>query len=68
MTSVPLKHVADVIISNVDRKSTDGEWPVRLCNYTDVYYHESITADMPFMEATATKDQVLITVGPSNRE
>ncbi len=59
MTSVPLKRVAAVIVSNVDKKSTDGEWPVRLCNYTDVYYHESITAEMPFMEATATKDQVV---------
>ncbi len=59
MTSVPLKHVANVIVSNVDKKSSECELPVRLCNYTDVYYHERITPDLPFMEATATKDQVV---------
>jgi len=53
-----LKHIADVAFSSVDKKSVDGEVPVRLCNYTDVYYADEITADMPFMEATASLDQV----------
>lgn len=52
-----LKHVADVTFSSVDKKSVDGEVPVRLCNYTDVYYNDEIAADMPFMEATASLDQ-----------
>jgi type I restriction enzyme S subunit len=31
-----LKRLCDVRPSNVDKKSYDGEEPVRLCNYTDV--------------------------------
>jgi type I restriction enzyme S subunit len=31
---------------------------VKLCNYTDVYYNEFITADLPFMQATASKDEI----------
>jgi len=54
----PLKHVADVRFSSVDKKTVDGQIAVKLCNYTDVYYNEQIVADMPFMEASATADQV----------
>lgn len=53
-----LKTLASIQLSNVDKKSMDVEEPVRLCNYTDVYYHDRITADMDFMQATATHDQV----------
>jgi type I restriction enzyme S subunit len=49
-----LRHVADFSNSNVDKKSYDDQEPVALCNYTDVYYREFITSDMPFMEATAS--------------
>lgn len=52
-----LKEIASVQLSNVDKKSVDGESPVRLCNYTDVYYHERITPDLEFMPATATREQ-----------
>ena len=52
-----LKHLASVRVSNVDKKTAEGELVVRLCNYTDVYYNDSITAGLPFMEATATADQ-----------
>jgi type I restriction enzyme S subunit len=31
-----LKRVCRVSPSNVDKKSVDGETPVRLCNYIDV--------------------------------
>lgn len=54
----PLKWYCSVMPSNVDKKSYDGELPVRLCNYTDVYYNERITAHLPFMEATASPEQV----------
>ena len=54
----PLKHVADVRFSNVDKKSVDGQISVHLCNYTDVYYNDVITADMEFMAATAPDAQV----------
>jgi type I restriction enzyme, S subunit len=53
-----LKAVASVQLSNVDKKSVDGQVPVRLCNYTDVYYHERISSDLNFMAATATPEQV----------
>jgi type I restriction enzyme S subunit len=53
-----LKQACHVFPSNVDKKSHDGETPVNLCNYTDVYYNETITADMEFMAATASADQI----------
>ena len=53
-----LKTIAAVQLSNVDKKSLEGQEPVRLCNYTDVYYHERITDDLDFMVATATPEQV----------
>jgi len=58
LATVPLRHVAEVRVSNVDKKSGDGELPVRLCNYTDVYYNRVITPDMEFMTATASPSQV----------
>jgi type I restriction enzyme S subunit len=57
MNQERLKHVADVRVSNVDKKSTEGDPQVRLCNYTDVYYNERITRACNFMEATATDGQ-----------
>jgi len=53
-----LKTIASVQLSNVDKKSIEGQAPVRLCNYVDVYYHERITSDLDFMTATATADQI----------
>ena len=53
-----LKTVAEVQLSNVDKHSSEGQVPVRLCNYVDVYYNDFITADLDFMNATATPVQV----------
>lgn len=53
-----LKQACHVFPSNVDKKSHDGETPVLLCNYTDVYYNETITAEKEFMAATASTDQI----------
>ena len=53
-----LKRIAEVWPSNVDKKSADDETPVRLCNYTDVYYNDWITADAEFMTATASAAQI----------
>jgi len=53
-----LKHLVDIRVSTVDKKSFDGQMPVALCNYTDVYYNDRITAELPFMMATATPEQV----------
>lgn len=38
-----LKTLATYRVSNVDKVAVNGEIPVRLCNYTDVYYNEMIT-------------------------
>lgn len=48
-----LGSVADVRPSNVDKKSNLGDIPVRLCNYTDVYYNNTISGDIDFLRATA---------------
>ena len=54
-----LSHIAHYRSSNVDKKTVDGELPVRLCNYTDVYYKERISAsDGDFMKATASEREV----------
>jgi type I restriction enzyme S subunit len=53
-----LKTLADVRPSGVDKHSIDGEVPVRLCNYVDVYKNDRITADLAFMEATATPSEI----------
>jgi len=53
-----LKQICHVFPSNVDKKTVEGEAAVLLCNYTDVYYNDRIVADMDFMPATATDDQI----------
>lgn len=55
---IKLKFVAEVAASNVDKKSYEGEIPCLLCNYTDVYYNETITNEIEFMPATASAEQV----------
>ena len=55
---VPLTSVADIRFSSVNKVSQPGEEPVRLCNYTDVYNNDYVTADMDFMRATATKSEI----------
>jgi len=57
-TTRRLKMLADVRVSNVDKKSADGEPEVRLCNYTDVYYQDRITGNLEFMSATAPPHQI----------
>ena len=53
-----LKHVASVRFSSVDKKTEEGEEPVRLCNYTDVYNNDKIVDDPEFMQASATLDEI----------
>ena len=53
-----LQHIADMKVSNVDKHIKEGELPVRLCNYVDVYKNHRITEDIAFMRATATEDEV----------
>ena len=51
---VRLGDVAEVAFSGVDKKTVEGEVPVYLCNYTDVFYNSRIQKGMEFMSATAT--------------
>ena len=53
-----LDAVADVIFSNVDKHTRDGETPVRLCNYVDVYKNEKITDAIDFMDASAEPREI----------
>ena len=52
-----LRTVAEMRVSNVDKHVKDGELPVRLCNYVDVYKNDRITEDIAFMRATATASE-----------
>ena len=56
--TVPLKHLASIRISNIDKIARSGEIPVRLVNYTDVYYGDLIVPELELMAATATASQV----------
>lgn len=53
-TVAALGDIAEIAFSGVDKKTVEGEIPVRLCNYTDVFYNRTIHRDLPFMSATAT--------------
>lgn len=54
----PLLEAAEVWFSGVDKKSRDDEEPVSLCNYMDVFHSARITAQIAFMQATASKRQI----------
>ncbi len=53
-----LKNQCQIIPSNVDKKSHDNETEVRLCNYVDVYYNESIDDSIEYMVATANEHEL----------
>ena len=53
-----LKFFAHVRNSSVDKAISEDEEPVRLCNYTDVYYNDRITPDLNFMEGSATEGEI----------
>jgi type I restriction enzyme S subunit len=56
---IKLSDVADVKLSNVDKKTNPNERNVRLCNYTDVYRNWNITQDMidSFMTASCNDNE-----------
>ena len=55
---VKLVDACEVIVSPVDKKTVDGELPVKLCNYTDVYYNNAIDSKINFMAATAKPREI----------
>ena len=54
-----LKHVAKILPSNVDKHIYTDEIQVRLCNYTDVYYNDYITADTLLGKGSCTESEYL---------
>lgn len=58
MTTVPLRHMATVWTSSVDKHTVDGELPVQLCNYTDAYKNDRVRPGPKLMRATATPEEV----------
>lgn len=55
---VELGQIADVRVSNVDKKTVSGEVPVQLCNYMDVYSNDYIRDHLDFMQASATVAEI----------
>ncbi|OAQ19971.1 restriction endonuclease subunit S [Thermosulfurimonas dismutans] len=54
---VELDEVADIRLSNVDKKIKPNEVTVKLCNYLEVYQNEYITSTLNFMRGTITKNE-----------
>ncbi|HHX8581180.1 TPA: restriction endonuclease subunit S [Vibrio diabolicus] len=55
---VRIQDVAEVLVSNVDKKSYAGQQAVVLCNYMDVYSNDYISSDLNFMESTASEAEI----------
>ena len=55
-----LADIAKIEISGVDKKTIEGEIPVRLCNFVDVYYNWAITKEKAksFMVASAKQAEI----------
>lgn len=53
-----LSGIAQVIVSNVDKKVEENELPVFLCNYLDVYHNEYITNNLKFMRGSASGAEI----------
>ena len=52
------RNVVDMLVNNIDKHTVEGQVPVRLCNYVDVYKNDRITERLAFMRATASPDEV----------
>ncbi len=57
-TTQRLGTIADIRVSNVDKKFYSTETPVQLCNYMDVYSNEYVTDSLDFMQASASKAEI----------
>lgn len=53
-----LRTIASVNSSGVDKHTIEGETPICLCNYVDVYKNDFITSEIDFMKASATKHEI----------
>jgi type I restriction enzyme, S subunit len=57
-TETALGELADIRVSNVDKKTVARELPVRLCNYLDVYRNRYLNSSQPYMAASATPAEI----------
>lgn len=55
---IRLKHLTQVRSSNVDKVVDDEQTPVRLCNYVDVYYRDTIDESIDFAAGSATPKEI----------
>ena len=55
-----MSEIATIAMSNVDKKTNEGETPVKLCNFVDVYRNWAIAKDLipSFMSATAKPQEI----------
>lgn len=53
-----LGDLAEISLSNVNKKSVENEEVVRLCNYMDVYSNIYITDQEGYMQSTASQTQI----------
>jgi type I restriction enzyme, S subunit len=51
-------NLMELRISNVDKHQVQGERPILLCNYIDVYRRDRIRADIPFSSGTALGSEI----------
>jgi len=57
----PIKRLCDIAeirVSNVDKKTSAAEQPVKLCNYMDVYSNLYVTSRLNFMDASASRAEI----------
>ena len=52
-----LKHNSDLRISSVDKHILEEERKVIVCNYTDVYYNEFITSNLPLRKGSCSENE-----------
>ena len=55
---LPLKRIAAIRSSNVDKVVEDNEIPIRLCNYVDVYYNDQIHPALEFAAGSAKQSEI----------
>lgn len=55
---VRIQDIAEVLVSNVDKKKYAGQKAVVLCNYMDVYSNDYISSNLNFMESTASEAEI----------
>ena len=55
---LPLKRLATIRSSNVDKVVEDNEISIRLCNYVDVYYNDQIHPALEFAAGSAKQSEI----------